>query len=112
MKAKDFLAKYTSAFSDELESAQRRVADWQQVLIDLHTDRGSLLGSEEYSLMLGAEKRNALGGIDNAIADARKHIQDIRDDLHTSVHYPKHFKYRTKRIRNRLINQAIYMGLI
>lgn len=107
VKSKDFIATFTVKAYDEVSSTKRRVADWRAVLGELHADRGVLLGSKRYEEMSGIEQGRVLSEIDEAIANAKRNITMIRDEVY-SISIPRSHTYRCKRILNRLIQEATF----
>ena len=63
------------AFAIESERRYRTAIEaWLDILRELHIDRGTLLGSQEYNEMSGVEQCDALEEIDSRIQKSRERI--------------------------------------
>lgn len=86
---------------------------WSDVLKELHVDRGTLLGSEQYSELSGVERADALEIIDSKIGLCYGNIQH-KERLRDGELTPKRgFKYRCGIIQRKvraLSDKALGVG--
>jgi len=81
---------------------RRKAGDWKAVILELHADRGMLLGSSQYGEMTGVERVKSLVAIDQPIYDAHTRIAEIEDLRDRAIPIPTGYKYRVKSIRNKI----------
>jgi hypothetical protein len=98
-----FLARYRKAFDVVMGASARRVRDWEDIIKELHADRGALLGSERFSEMGGVERARALRAVDDEIASAYATIEAILQDRERVLRVPRRFRHRARSIRRKAI---------
>jgi len=56
------------------------IAPWVEMLSEIRTDRGMLLGSNQYSEMVGIDKAKSLGAIDERLSQAEDWLKRYADE--------------------------------
>ena len=102
-KSKVIQAKYENLFMVAERHHRRKVADWKNIIQELHADRGMLLGSSQFTDMSGVEQYELLKGIDTAIYDCHKRIDEIEELRNRAVPEPFGYKYRARVIRRKVL---------
>ena len=97
-----YLARYERCIIEAERRARKQCEDWEDVLRELHIDRGTLLGSEEWASLNGVERANALHSIDRKIDDAHYMKIDIMERVESEYPTRTGYKHRCRRIRNRV----------
>ena len=97
---------YLDSYREDFISLERRYRDqceaWDNVLKELHIDRGTLLGSKQYNELSGVERADTLERIDSKIGlcyDSIQHKKTVRDSTLTPK---KGFKYRCAIIQRKV----------
>jgi hypothetical protein len=96
------LASYEAEYTVAERHFRTKRKDWLEVMVELHLDRGTLLGSNEYEELSGVERATALGTIDAKISEAHHHIKELENLRDEEVKVPTGFKHRCKRILSRI----------
>ena len=98
-RTKEYLADYESQFMKLERHCRKQCRDWEDIIKELHIDRGSLLGSEQYEEMTGVERAEALLKVDRKITICHDSIDIIEGRRSNGVSVRRGFKHRCARIR-------------
>ena len=101
-RTRAYLARYEQRVMEAARRARKQREDWEDVVRELHIDRGTLLGSEEWASMNGVERTNALLAIDQKIGAARDMMDELMGRVESESPPRAGYKHRCRRIRNRV----------
>jgi len=111
--AKQYLEEYRQSFVMIERRCRKQCDSWLDIVKELHIDRGSLLGSEQFGSLSGVERADALHEIDSRITLCYTTINDLHARKEKELVVKRGYRRRCSRIRlqvSRLSDEALERG--